>query len=404
MLEKTDPFTVGLAGISSQTEAEREIRSRIAAEGRIPFIEFMRLALYHPDGYYARHSRIGARGDYFTSPAAHPAFGALIAVQLEAMWRSLGRPRPFWAVEAGAGDGVLAADVLAFCDTQLPELRQSLRYLAIDRSPQPAARGAASSIRASAIPLSGVIGCILSNELLDAFPVHRFRIARGRPAEIYVSLDEDGTFAETLGPPSAAALRHALDSLPPGLPDGFQGEFSPDLRRWIASASNALSRGYVLTIDYGGEAQDLYTPRRSGGTLQTHYRHTAGGSPYQRIGRQDITAHVNFTALVEDGRRAGLRPIFLTTQAEFLASLGFGRMEESIMAADIDRRAKTASLRSMRLLTQPRGLGGFRVLVQDRNTGITSSSRIVPSSEAASGVAAPMQDTERLPAFGSPHS
>ena len=142
-----------------------------------------------------------------------------------------------------------------------------------------------------------------------------------------------------------------------------------------------MERGYVLTIDYGYEAADLYSDDRSKGTLQSYYRHTDGHSPYQRVGRQDMTAHVDFTALIEEGRAAGLRPVFLTTQGEFLHSLGYDQMEMSVQKSNWDREEKEASSSAMRDLVNPNGLGKFKVLVQEKNTGIRSSSELLPEAE-----------------------
>ena len=366
------------------TGAEREIRRLVAERGHIPFRDFMRLALYHPDGYYPRRRRIGADGDYFTSPTLHPAFGALIAVQIQAMWRALGRPSPFWIIEPGAGGGALARDVAAFCQTRPPDFARAVRYVAIDRSPPPSARVRSSGvswIKSDRLPLRGAVGCVVSNELLDAFPVHRFAIQNGEPREIHVGISPDGGFSETLRAPSSDAVRDRLSRLPFALPDGFRGEVNPEIGAWAASASAALERGFIITIDYGGEADEIYAPRRSRGTFQTHYRHVAGSSPYQRIGRQDMTAHVDFTELIERGASAGLRPVFLTTQAEFLTSLGVREMERSLRESRADRADTRASVRALRQLTQPDGLGGFRVLVQDKDSGITSSADIAPSAD-----------------------
>lgn len=362
------------------TAAEREIRRLIAERGTIPFRDFMRLALYHADGYYSSRRRIGADagGDYYTSPTVHPAFGAALAVQIRAMWRALGRPSPFWIIEPGAGGGELARDIIAFCRSDTPRFARAMRYAAIDRAPPdsaadsertPPADGAAW-IKSDRVPLRGVVGCVISNELLDAFPVHRFVIRDGEPREIHVGISPDGGFYETERDPSLAIFDR-LARLPFAstfvLPDGFRGEINPEIGAWTKSIAAALERGFVITIDYGGEADELYAPRRSRGTFQTHYRHVAGSSPYQRIGRQDMTAHVDFTDLIERGASAGLRPVFLTTQAEFLASLGIRRFE----------RAETrAGVRALRRLTQPDGLGGFRVLVQDKDSGITSAGDI----------------------------
>ena len=378
------PFAKSFAPPPSapMTGAEREIRRLIAERGAMPFRDFMRLALYHPDGYYSRRRRIGADGDYFTSPTLHPAFGALIAVQMREMWRALGHPSPFWIVEPGAGGGELARDVLAFCQTRLPDFARAVRYAAIDRSPPPSARVRSfgeSWIKSDRLPLRGVVGCVVSNELLDAFPVHRFEIQNGEPREIHVDVSPDGGFVETLRPPSSDAIGERLRRLPFALPDGFRGEVNPEIGAWAASASAALERGFVISIDYGGEADEIYAPRRSRGTLQTHYRHVAGSSPYQRIGRQDMTARVDFTEIIERGASAGLRPVFLTSQAEFLTSLGVREMERAIRESPSADRAETrASVRALRQLTQPDGLGGFRVLVQDKNSSVKSSADIAP--------------------------
>lgn len=377
------------------TGAEREIRNRISRSGAITFAEFMELALYHSDGYYSKGSRIGARGDYFTSPALHPAFGALIAVQLEVMWNTLGRPSPFWIVEPGAGEGQLAADIISFAHTRMGSFAQSLRYVQIDRSDQTAPHYV-SRARADGLPLSGITGCILSNELFDAFPVHRFRVLDGRVEELYISLDSDDNFREEYGQPSTPRIAERLSALPRRLPDGFRGEVNLGLERWTRDAASALNRGYVLTIDYGYEAGELYSDARSRGTLQTYYRHVDGSSPYQRVGRQDMTAHVDFSALIAEGLSARLRPVFLTTQAEFLASLGFDAMFASLRGSDIERAAKTANLRAMGELVKPDGLGGFRVLAQEKDSGLRRSGDLLPRPERVVGLQAPLMTEKHL--------
>ncbi len=379
--------------------AEREIRSRIAQHAAITFAEFMELALYHPEGYYSEDSRIGARGDYFTSPVLHPVFGALVAVQLRVMWDTLGRPSPFWVVEPGARDGRLGSDILSFADTHMDEFARALRYVETDRSTRavpPGLDSRPSRLRASGIPLDGVVGCILSNELFDAFPVHRFRIAGRQVEEMYVSIDADGNFREEFGPPSTARIAERLSTLPRKLPDGFRGEVNLGLGDWMNDAAAALDCGYVLTIDYGYEADELYSDARARGTFQTYYKHVDGSSPFQRVGRQDMTAHVDFSALISDGLDAGLRPVFLTTQAEFLKSLGFDAMLSSIRESDLAHPVKTANLRAMTELTKPDGLGKFRVLAQEKNSGITRSSDLLPSPTHLAGLRAPLMTANHL--------
>ncbi len=387
---------------SEQTGAEQEIRRRITVAGAITFAEFMEIALYHPDGYYSNRGLIGAGGDYFTSPVAHPAFGALVCVQLETMWRNMGCPDPFWVVEAGAGDGVLASDILRYACTQFPRLSEAIRYVAIDRTaPTDASRRGERIewITSTGLPIDDVVGCVLSNELLDAMPVHRFEVMDGRPNEVYVELDTDGAFAEQLRYPSTEQVADRVSSVRRLLPDGFRGEVNTGLASWVADVSACLERGFVMTIDYGYEREDLYSEERGRGTLQTYYRHTEGGSPYQRIGRQDMTAHVDFTSLIQDGREVGLRPIFLTTQGEFLNSLGYVRMEEAVSRGSaLAPTMRRSNVRAMRRLIDPEGLGKFRVLVQDKDSGIQRASDLVPPAEVTRGLRAPVATDLHLPA------
>ena len=380
------------------TGAEREIRRRIEREGAIPFAEFMELALYHPDGYYAARRGIGASGDYYTSPIVHPAFGALISVQLRVMWETLGRPSRFHVVEAGAGDGTLARDILSFAGEWSEEFAGALSYVAVDRAPSSAdgERDGVRWIRDGGLPLSGIVGCVLSNELLDAFPVHRFAIEDGELRELYVTLDEDGRLGERLGAPSTPAIGERLSRLGRQLPDGFRGEVNLGIEGWTRASSSALERGYVLTIDYGAEADALYSDARSGGTFQTHYRHVGGSSPYQRIGRQDMTAHVDFSALPDAGRDIGLRPVFLTTQGEFLRSLGLDGMMSSMGDSGLDARELAANLRAMSELAKPDGLGGFRVLVQEKRSGISRSSELLPDGALLGGLPLPLMRGDNL--------
>ena len=387
---------------SDRTGAEQEIRRRIITSGAITFAEFMEIALYHPDGYYSNRGRIGAGGDYFTSPVAHPAFGALVCVQLESMWRILGYPDTFWVFEAGAGEGVLARDIVSYACSQFPRLSEALRYVAIDRTTHSESSrpgGGFEWVSSIGLPVGGVVGCVLSNELLDAMPVHRFEVGSSRPREVYVDLDTDGSFAERLGELSTAEISDRISSVSRLLPEGFRGEVNTGLSSWVADVAASLERGFVMTIDYGYEREDLYSHERNRGTLQTYYRHTEGASPYQRVGRQDMTAHVDFTALIEEGRESGLRPVFLTTQGEFLNSVGYDRMEEALASrSELASATRRSNARAMRRLIEPGGLGKFRVLVQEKGSGIERASELVPGDEALSDLGAPMATDLHLPA------
>ena len=353
--------------------AEAEIRSRIDARGKIPFREFMELALYFPAGrgYYAGPGARARTQDYYTSPAAHPAFGAAIAILLRSMWRALGRPAPFVAVELGAGGGLLARDAVDYAAGLDGDFSAALEYEALElgeRAPR------------------AVTGCVLSNELVDAMPVARYAVAGGRVMEVFVGVDGAGALCEVLSEPVTRALAARFGRGDHGLPEGARGEVREGVGPWMERVAGILGRGFALTIDYGGTADELRS--RSAGTLQTHYRHVGGLSPYQNVGMQDITAHVDFTELASEGARSGLRPLGLVTQREMLGRCGIDRISAQLGEILPRGRDLAANLRGVDGLTRPDGLGGFRALLQERGTGIESLERVWPAPP----------ELERLPA------
>ena len=365
-----------------QASAEAEVRARIRELGRVTFAKFAEIALYHPTtGYYCRVRAAGAPADYFTAPMAHPVFGALLAIQAERMWQLLGSPSRFHVVEMGAGTGGMARDLLDYAARLRPAFHRSLRYLALDRAPAPAAAhlGAPGAVRlrARGVPLRGIVGCFLSNELLDSFPAHRVQVQGGSLREVYV-VEERGRLVEVLGDPSTPLLEERLSRLGFSLPEGYRGEVNLGIGPWIREVSGALQRGFVVTIDYGDEAMQLYSPRRSGGTLQTYYRHTGGASPYRRVGEQDITAHVDFSLVAAEGETLGLRRVALVTQADYLKQLGTGGMMERLRRALLTQRVLSENRMGMLELVRPEGMGGFKVLVQERGTGVGAKSELLP--------------------------
>ena len=392
--------------------AEEEIRRRIAEKGPITFGEFMEVALYWPGGGYYTSSRnadpprgggreqpqgiqvseerIGASGDYFTSPLAHPAFGALIAVQLYQMWRILDCPGVFTVLEPGAGDGLLCRDVLEYAGEISRDFRDSLRYFCIDRrSGAGHERGLAGAHRivADTLPFQGMVGCILSNELLDAFPVRQVVMQPEGLREVYV--DQVGglliactDYTFDVGPVSRLT---DLDFVPA---EGQTLEINVDLASWAFGVSRALERGFVLTVDYGRSAKELYSAEeRFRGTLTTFYRHVQTDSPLERIGRQDMTSQVDFTSVVRLGKRAGLDFLDITNQRSFLGNLGMGHMLERLRSAVPDRMEFADNRRGMQELVSPDGLGDFKVLAQGKNVGGASLWGFEPSNEARKLVA-----------------
>ena len=308
------------------------LAERIRASGPISFAEFMRECLYHPaHGYYSRASA-PRFGDYYTSVDVHPIFGRLVARQFAEMWELLGSPRPFVVAEAGAGVGRLAGHILDFSARALPEFYAALEYVAVERSSarraehaarlaDHAAAGRVSS--AGEIPRAISAGCIFSNELLDALPAHRVVVENGALREIYVGY-ESARFTEMLGEPSTPALERYFQEQGITLEEGQQAEVCFEACDWIESAGRALERGFVLTIDYGHEARALYGEHHNRGTLLAYRDHTVTENLLDAPGEQDLTSHVNFTAVDLWGRRAGLLRTGLVTQSQFLVALGRG--------------------------------------------------------------------------------
>lgn len=371
--------------MSSAFEAERSnprlvaaIRERIANGGRITFREFMELALYHPrHGYYRVARRpMGRRGDYVTSPEVGPLFGAAIARQLQEMWDVMGRPHPFTVVEAGAGSGVLARDIIESARRAGPAFFDALRYGLVESSPSLRALGQqmldeldlpdGKALWLETMPKE-IVGCVLSNELIDAFPVHRVLVRNHRLNEVYV-VWRDSAFVEEIGDPSTAEIAAYFERLGLFPGEGCYAEVNLEAPAWMGSVARALHRGFVLTFDYGYEAAELYAPWRRDGTLLCFYQQAPTADPYDRVGRQDLTASVDFTTLIRTGEEHGLITLGLVTQARFLYALGL-RQESPATEAPAALDEYFARRRAIVELTDPAGLGRIRVLVQAKGIG-----------------------------------
>ncbi|WP_295396444.1 SAM-dependent methyltransferase [uncultured Thiodictyon sp.] len=312
------------------------IRAEIAAaaDGLLPFDRFMELALYAPGlGYYvAGATKFGAGGDFVTAPEVSPLFGRCVAVQAA---QALERLNGGEVLEFGAGSGALAVAVLTGLE-QLGALPQ--RYLILE--PSPGLQERQRALLAARVPhLAGrchwldrlperVRGVVLANEVLDAMPVHRFRIgAAGEPLEVFVTA-ADGVLSEVAAPVRSPRLAAAITELQAaGLAQapGYASEVNLRLNPWCAALGECLTAGLVLLIDYGYPASAYYQPDRSMGTLMCHWRHQAHGDPYRHLGLQDIGAHVDFSAAARAGQAAGLTLAGFATQAHFLIGCGIDR-------------------------------------------------------------------------------
>ena len=349
------------------------IVARIQAEGPLPFRDFMEAALYHPlHGYYrSPRETMGREGDYLTSPEVSPVFGVLVGRQLREMWQAMARPARFDVVEAGAGTGALCRDLLRWARRQDPAFRAAVGYTIAEVSEPLAARQRlvageeGCDVRWAADLPEAVRGCILSNELLDSFPVHRVTVVGGELREVFVGWDGEH-FVEEARPPSTPALEAYFQRLGllPG--EGCLAEVNLEADAWLRRAAAALREGFLLTFDYGYVAEDLYAPWRRDGTLLCFYRHNPSADPYARLGRQDITSHVDFTTLRRSGEQAGLRTLGLVSQSELLTNLGVMEALAPPGEGGGDLEEYYARRRAVSELIDPAALGRIRVLVQSK--------------------------------------
>ena len=343
----------------------------IEATGPIPFARFMDHCLYHPTfGYYSRGLGGGGGRDYVTSSGLHRAYGSLMARQAEEMWRGAGEPAPFRFVEFGPGEGHFAGDFLRSAATS-DGFARALQYVLVEPSAVLRARqqerlagvaarlpGVAPAFGWQDLPAlthSGVPdGCLFANEVLDAFPVHRIVGATGGPAEIHVEA-HDGALRETLAPLSDPDLAEFLRAGEIRLEDGQEIDVSLEAPRFIGTIARLLGRGYAVVVDYGYQAADLYHPARRRGTLLAYHRHRATDELLARPGEQDLTAHVDFSAVTGAAVSAGMRVAGFTSQARFLLALG---------ALEFFERADLPEKEALKDLVLPDRMGGvFRVLV-----------------------------------------
>lgn len=362
------------------------LAERIRRFGPITFAEYMRECLYHPvHGYYSQ-PEVRRFADYYTSVDVHPIFGRLLARQFAEMWELLGRPREFQVVEAAAGTGRLANHVLSFAQACSPEFYQALRYVAVERSParcdQLASRLAtflqAGRCQASIeIPASIPEGCVFSNELLDALPVHRVIQKDGTLQEMFVTIEDDllTEFAASL---SSCAISEYFSAQGITLMEGQNAESGLEACDWITEIGRRLQRGFVVTIDYGHEAAELFDAHHMAGTVLAYASHRGSEEFYAAPGLQDLTAHVNFTALRQWGERVGLETLGLISQTAFLLALGKKNEFADLYEQGMDETERVRARMQLKTLIFPEGMGErFQVLVQQKGvpeallTGLT---------------------------------
>ena len=367
------------------------IIERIERAGPITFADYMRMALYEPGcGYYVTGlARMGWEGDYYTNTDVSTLFASCMGRQLLQIWRKSGQPVRFIVLEQGAGRGDLAQGVRAWAVQETPAFNAALDYRTEDmRTGQDAIVGSPEGCERSKQPAQPPVetqstpSVILSNELVDAFPVHIVETRGGRLYELFVDAQQ-GRLCEVLAEPSTEAVASYLDryKIPwPRFGDGWRAEINLDALCWIERVAHLIRRGFILTIDYGDKARNLYTRNRRRGTLACYSHHLLNDRPLARPGEQDITAHVNFSALIDAGRQHGLRLNTFTTQRLWLENLGIydeleryrrAEFSEADTARSTDR-GQVALLgwynlrQRVAALTDPAGMGNFKVLILRR--------------------------------------
>ncbi len=354
------------------------LRARIQSEGPITFHDFMAAALYDDEaGYYFREDeRWGRKGDYWTSPERSVLFAATFAKYFARLFHNLGEPESWVVFEAGAGSGKFAEGVLDTLRLRSPEVFKATRYVIDELSPSARALAAERLARfgtqvefARMSQLGSVpIGVIFSNELLDAFPVHRVTVRDGELAEFFVHTNDKGSFEWIIQRPSTSELAKYFAGMPISLAEGQIAEVNLELRKWIGTAAETLGRGYVVTVDYGATASEIFSPSaRPAGTLRSFSRQQFVHDLLTQPGEQDITSSVNWSDVIQIGTGFNLQTITFERQDRFLMSEGLLEELELRVSETVDE-AETLRLRTgCRELILPNGMAAsFQVLVQEK--------------------------------------
>ena len=356
----------------------------ISVHGSLTFARFMERTLYDTNhGYYMTQAvtqdqspgkRIGWEGDFYTAPELSPMFAKTIVQQVLEIDAQLGHPSIFRFVEMGCGNGTFAADFLQYCRRFAPDFLIRLRYILVEQSvhlqavQQSCIHEVMGSLEIGSptwvcaldqLDEDSVIGVMFSNELVDAFPVHRICSQNHKLLEILVDYVE-GEFVERLGPLSATTLEEYVYRHGIVLQEGQTSELHLAAEQWMKQVARVFQKGVMITIDYGHTGSDYYAPERKDGTLMCYHKHTASTNPYANVGEQDMTAHVNFSVLAKAGNDCGLLTVGFTTLANWLMGLDVEGMVEG-------HDSEAPEIQALCQLLRPHGMGTtFKVFVQQR--------------------------------------
>ncbi|MEL4894096.1 class I SAM-dependent methyltransferase [Crocosphaera sp. Alani8] len=347
----------------------------------ITFADYMELVLYHPErGYYSSGKvGIGSQGDFFTASSLGSDFGELLAEQFREMFAIVNNSDSFTLVEVGAGTGNLAADILGYFKGKYPDFYQKINYIIIEESPKLIEQQKDNLQKFEQITWkswqdvadNSIIGCIFSNELIDAFPVHQIVVEHKTLKEVYITW-KDKKITELIRDIYTPKLLNYFQLINVDLtnddyPENYRTEVNLKALDWLKIVAQKMKKGYLLTIDYGYDAVKYYHPQRYQGTLNCYYEHRHHHNPYVNLGEQDITAHVDFTALEKQGKVLGLETVGLTQQGLFLMSLGLGDRLSELSNGNYTLPEILKRRDALHQLIDPTGLGGFKVLIQSKD-------------------------------------
>ena len=363
--------------MSLRQKIEQEIRER----GPIPFSRYMELCLYDPElGYYSRNAeQFGKAGDFYTSSDVHAVFGRLLARQFEEMWRALGSPAQIEILELGPGRGLFAQDVLDWSEKKFPEFFRALHYSLAERSPALRSRLRETLSRQIAAGKAGLTGpddttaagplIVFANEFFDAFPVE----VLSQQGKLLVG-EQDGRFVESWT--HAAEELEFLDRYGVHPEEGERIEVALGAQSFIAQLAASLQRGFMVTIDYGYTRPELLAGRHRG-TVTAYRQHSVSASPYEAPGEQDITAHVNFTALAAAAEAQGMQVSPLITQSQFLLGIGEGnQFADAFEECRLPQEQAKVTLQLKHLVT-PAGMGeSFHVMVASKGVAEDKVSKL----------------------------
>jgi len=356
------------------------IKSQIRDYGPITFAEFMETALYHPVyGYYSSiNNPIGREGDFYTSPHVHKAFGSVIGNFIIKSFNFMDE-EGLSIIELGAGRGILALDILNHIKTNNPKQYARTNYYLVEQSND--SRNESKKILVdhlekvrwfstlSEIDNKNISGVIISNELFDALPFHRLKITNGNLSESYTTLDDHGNLSDITDNPSCKELTDYFNKIDMDFAEDQEFEISLKARTLLNEIDRVLRKGFILTIDYGYLAQELFNPERMKGTFKCIHKHTINETPYINIGQQDITAHVDFSNLIRAGESLNIKKVKYTTQGQFLIDWGIlDLIGNDLEENDKLKNSSAKDIQAMKSLFLPELMGDkFKVLVQEKN-------------------------------------